>query len=145
MDDLGFTPVQRKIYSYDNGKGEKVFADPNKLMADLALAANFHNKTINGLIDTSKAVDVKDAPPMEVAQAWEALSMLHEISVKVFSLVPFDAKTGQGADRAHALGLLNHFHKFLKKNYPKLGTQPTSSPSTDSTSAIPATTATSSV
>ena len=144
MSNDAFIPMNRDIYRYHNGE-RVVAADPLVLRGKLATEALETGKTLSTLIDMANAVDAKDATELQLAQSWEALGLLSDISTHAFDLVPFDAESGLGAGMAHALGLLHNFHEWLEKKNPTPVLHSTSTPPVESTSETPQTTATSSV
>jgi hypothetical protein len=136
-----FLAPEKKIYAYNNG-ATRVVADPLLLRGKLTLAALQRGKTVAGVIDAANKVDLEDITDIELSEAWAALDMLSDISIEAFGLVTFDPATGNGADMAHAIGLVDHFYKWCEKKNPPQDLQPTSTPPSESTSATPPTTAT---
>ena len=136
---------QRAIYSYSDGK-KKVFADPLFLRAQLKmLALQLAGKDISKIIDTANKTDLKGASEIELSEAYGALMALAEISTQAFGLVPFNPDTGEGATKAHAIGVVNHFYLWLQKKNQRPVSRPTSTPHSASISETQPTTATSSV
>lgn len=144
MSDDCYEPAAREIYRYNNGK-VVVNADPLLLRGALITGALRRNKLLNDLIDTANARDMQTASPQQVAEAWRAMLVLQEVVVEAFNLTPFDPASGVGADMAHAIGVLDHFHKFCEKKNQQQDSPPISSTPTESTSATSPTMATSSV
>ena len=136
MDEVHFQPRQRQVFRYHNGK-EIVSADPLMLRGQLRLAAIQQGTSVDKLIDSANGVDMENATDIQVAEGWQAAFLLSEIVTAIFSL--------KDVDVAHALGVLHAFHEYLEKKNPPSASPPTSTPPTASTSAIPPTTATSSV
>ena len=145
-----FEPQSKNIYGYANGSGQKVYADPQIILGKLACGALTRGKSIDELIEKANpavvgkaALSVLDTPTQ--IESWNAMAILDEVSREAFGLVAFNAETGDGADMAHALGVLNHFHLWCEKKNQKLASRSTSTPSVESTPATQATTGTSSV
>ena len=130
-----YEPTQRAIYRYHDG-AKIVYADPLATLAREKMVALQMGKDVDKLIDQSRAKDAAKASDIELAQAWTALNDLAEISRQTFGLAEFNPETGEGADMAHALGVLNHFHLWLEKKNQTLASPSTSSqpesPSVDS-------------
>lgn len=143
MDDV-FEPTEKRIYKFSNGE-QIVAADPLALRGALTMKALERGKALNALIDTSSKIDVAGANEIEIAEAWGALMMLAEIATEAFGLIPFDNVTGAGADTAHALGVLNHFHVWCEKKNQSHVSPPTFTPPLESTSEAQPITDTSSV
>ncbi len=143
MDDI-FEPTARSIYKYNNGV-KVVAADPLVLRGILTVKALEHGKTLQAWIDAGNKIDIGNASEIEVSEAWSALMTLADISLEAFSLVKFDEATGEGADTAHALGVLNHFHVWCEKKNRQHASPPISIPRSESTSETPPITTTSSV
>lgn len=143
MNDV-FEPQARAIYRYNNGE-KVVAADPLVLRGNLSKLALMRGKSLAAFISAANGVDVANASDIENAEAWDALQALAEIAIDGFALIPFNAETGAGCDMAHALGVLNHFHLWCEKKNQKPASPPTSMPPSESISATPPTTATSSV
>jgi hypothetical protein len=144
MSDDAFVPIQLAIFKYADGGGNMLSADPLAIRAELATRAINAGHKLNDLIEAANAIDLKGATEIQVAEAWQAMMTLAQIATEAFELVPFDKKTGVGADAAHALAVLDHFHSWLKKNRQTRLSPPMSTPQPASTSATPPTTATSS-
>lgn len=144
MDDI-FTPQQRSIYRYADGSGKTVCGDPLVLLGKTKTFAIAMGKTIDALIDLANKVDLNDATDFEKSEAWAALGSLEEISRQSFDLAPFNRETGDGADMAHALAVLNHFHVWCEKKNQQPAAPSISIPSAESTSETQPITATSSV
>ncbi len=138
-DDL-FEIGDRKIYRYQDGSGNTRFADPLIIRTTLLSLAMQHGKTVNGLIDEGKAVDLKNATPEQLVEGWNALKLLASITMDAFELKPMDPATGDGATMAQAIALINHYHRFCEKKNRKPASPATSMPPTESTSGTPTTT-----
>jgi hypothetical protein len=144
MSDDVYQPKEKKIFRYNDGE-KVVAADPLLLRGKLTLAAIQRGKTIGGVIESANKVDLEGISDIELSEAWAALDMLADISQEAFGLVPFNAETGNGADMAHAIGLVDHFYKWCEKKNQQPDLPQTSTPPSESTSETPPTTATSSV
>ncbi len=146
-----FEPQANKfIYGYVDGSGKKVYADPQIILGKLSCGALTRGKSIDELIEKANpavvgkaALSVMDAPAQ--VESWNAMAMLDEISREAFGLTQFNPETGEGADMAHALGVLNHFHLWCEKKNQTPAPRSTSTPSVESTPGTQATTGTSSV
>jgi hypothetical protein len=129
---------EKQIYKYPDGGGGFKFADPLVIQASMTQAAIVRNfPSTNAMVDAANKVDLKTADPIQVAEAGAALMALAESAIEVFGLVPFDPATGNGATPAFALGLLDHFHRFMQKKNLRQGAPPISTPASESTSATP--------
>ncbi len=114
MDDV-YSPEARAIYQFPNGSGKMLRADPLALLSRLKQHALPYGKTVDQLIDISRKVDATNASSPEIAEAWSALEALADIARKAFPLVEFNEETGEGAEMAFALGVLDHFHVWCEK------------------------------
>lgn len=119
MDDT-FEPAEKAIYGYQDGSGKKVFADPKILLGNLATGALTRGKNIDELIECANPayfgkMELDKLDAAKQIDSWNALATLDEIVREAFTLTPFNSETGTGADMAHALGLLNHFHLWCEK------------------------------
>lgn len=142
-DDDAFTPGPKHIYRYDNGK-EKVCADPLIIEGCLRTKALTLGTTIDELIKTANK-KIGSATGPEQIEIYGAMSKLAGISAEAFELVPFDKKTGEGADMDHALAVLSHFYAWCEKKNPPTVEPSTCSPSAESILETPPITTTSSV
>ena len=125
---------QKAIYGFNNGK-KKVFADPLFLRAQLKmLALTMAGKDISKIIETANKTDLHGASEMELSEAYNALMQLAEISTQAFGLQPFNPDTGEGATKAHAIGVVNHFYLWLQKKNPPPVSPATSTPLSESIS-----------
>ncbi len=139
-----FNPPSKQIYSYNNGE-KVVRADPLLIQGKLAQAAIRRGKSIANIIASANKTDLKDISDIDLMDAWASVEMLADIATESFDLVPFNPATGNGADMAHAIGLVDHYYRWCEKKNQQPDLLSTSSAHATSTSATPPTTATSSV
>ncbi len=133
----------KRIYKYPDGDGGFKFADPLVIQASInsaALARGF--QSTQAMIDEANKGDLKTAGPIEVAEAGAACMHIAELSIEVFELLPFDRATGEGTTAKFAIGLFDHFMRFMQKKNQPQGVLPTSTPASESISATQPTTAT---
>lgn len=130
---------EKKIFPYHNG-AEPVFGDP--LALESRLAEQFGE--LSGIVQKVNAIRAKDADPLAVLEGIQARNVLIAGVREAFELVPFDRKTGQGATDDHALGVYRAWTEWTVKKNGNTPEQPNTSPPTDSISATPAITSTTS-
>ncbi len=147
-----FTPQERAIISYHNGK-EVVSADPLVIEGRLRVSAASRQTSIERVINDANSASKPDATEEEKAEAYQATEQLCVMVAEVFGLKlapetaeAFGMQTEPGcADMAHCIGVVDAFYRDLEKKNPRAGSQPGSTPSTASISETQPITNTSSV
>ncbi len=149
--DAEITPEKKLIFSYMDGNGNRIYADPLVIRGKLACKAmELYQKELNDLIRAGNPAIAGGSKfdaltPVQKIEAWNAMAALDELSRIVFELPPFSKQTGEGADMDHALGVLANYHKWCEKKNPKPLSRSTFTPSAESISEPQPTTGTSSV